>query len=183
MTSAGNHRQEVEMIELAEGIKTALIQTAESLRGVDRRLFMARTVQSLGEGGQRHAEAEFGWNRVTIRKGMHELTSGITCCDAFSLRGRFRAEEHLPNLLIDIKDIVTSQSQADPRFRTLRLYTRLTAEEVRRQLLAQKGYRDDQLPTTRTIRSKLNDLGFHPTKVLKCLPKKRSSRPMPSLTG
>jgi hypothetical protein len=183
MTSPGNNLKEVEMIEVAEGLKTTLIETAQSLRGVERRLFMARTVQSLGEGGQRRAEAEFGWNRVTIRKGMHELTSGIACCDAFSLRGRFRAEEHLPNLLTDIKDLVTSQSQADPRFRTLRLYTRLTAEEVRRQLLAKKGYGDDQLPTARTIRNKLNDLGFRPTKVLKCQPKKRSSRRMPSLTG
>jgi hypothetical protein len=181
MTSAGNYLKEVEMMELAEGLKTTLIKTAQCLRGVGRRLFMARTVQALGEGGQRRAEAEFGWNRVTIRKGMHELTSGITCCDAFSLRGRFRAEDHLPNLLTDIKDIITSQSQTDPRFRTLRLYTRLTAEEVRRQLVTQKGYRDAQLPGTRTIRSKLNDLGFHLTKVLKCVPKKRSSRPMPSL--
>ena len=171
------------MIEVPESLKTMLIETAESLGGVDRRLFMARTVRSLGEGGQRRAEAEFGWSRITIRKGMHELTSGISCCDAFSLRGRFRAEEHLPNLLPDIKDIVTSQSQADPRFRTLRLYTRLTAEEIRRQLLARKGYRDDQLPTARTIRSKLNHLGFYPTKVLKCLPKKKSRRPTPSLTG
>ena len=171
------------MIALAETFKTTLIETAQSLRGVKRRLFMARTVRSLGGGGQRRAEEEFGWNRVTIRKGMHELTSGMTCCDAFSFRGRFRAEERLPNLLTDIKDIVTSQSQADPRFRTLRLYTRLTAEEVRRQLLAKKGYRDADLPTARTIRSKLNDLGFHPTKVLKCLPKKRSPRPTPSLIG
>ena len=90
---------------------------------------------------------------------------------------------YLPNFLIDIKDIVTSQSQADPRFRTLCLYSRMTAETVRRQLIAAKGYRDDQLPTTRTIRSKLNDLGFHPTKILECLPKKRSRRPTPSLHG
>jgi hypothetical protein len=80
---------------------------------------MARTVRAMGEGGQRRAEEELGWNRVTIRKGMHELTSGVTCCDNFASRGRLRAEERLPNLLIDIKDIVTSQSQADPRFRTL----------------------------------------------------------------
>src|SRR5260370_21605848 len=124
MISAGNHLQEVEMIELAEGIKTALTQTAESLRGVDRRLFMARTVQSLGEGGQRHAEAEFGWNRVTIRKGMHELTSGITCCDAFSARGRARAEDKLPDLLIDIRDIAKGFSQTDPQFRNRRLSPR-----------------------------------------------------------
>ena len=64
----------------------------------------------------------------------------------------------MPSLLSDIKDIVTGQSQADPRFRTLRLYTRLSAEEVRRQLMVKKGYRDEQLPRVRTIRNKLDDL-------------------------
>ena len=160
------------MIELNEAFKMTLIETAKDLHGAERRLFMARTVRAMGEGGQRRAEEELGWNRVTIRKGMHELTSGVICCDNFSARGRLLAEERLPNLLIDIKDIVTSQSQSDPRFRTLRLYTRLTAEEVRRQLIATKGYSDGELPKPRTIRSKLNDLGFHPTKVIKCLPKK-----------
>jgi hypothetical protein len=171
------------MIELNEAFKMTLIETAKDLHGAERRLFMARTVRAMGEGGQRRAEEELGWNRVTIRKGMHELTSGVICCDNFSARGRLLAEERLPNLLIDIKDIVTSQSQSDPRFRTLRLYTRLTTEEVRRQLIATKGYSDGELPKPRTIRSKLNDLGFHPTKVIKCLPKKRSSRPTPSLTA
>ena len=161
------------MSELSEAFKVNLIATAKALHGTERRLFMARTVHSLGEGGQRHAEAEFGWNRATIRKGMAELRTGITCCDAFSGRGRLRAEERLPSLLADIKDIVTGQSQTDPRFRTLRLYTRLTAEEVRRQLLTKKGYRDEQLPRVRTIRNKLNDLGFHLSKVAKCKPQKR----------
>jgi hypothetical protein len=90
-------------MELTEGFKANIIETAEVLRGHERRLFMARTVQSLGKGGQRRAEAEFGWSRVTIRKGMHELRSGIACCDAVSLRGRARAEEKLPALLDDIR--------------------------------------------------------------------------------
>lgn len=160
------------MATLDDAMKATLIETARCLRGAQRRLFMARTVRALGRGGQRQAEADFGWCRVTIRKGMAELESGITCQDAFSLRGRFRAEERLPNLLADIKDVVTAQSQADPRFRTLRLYTRLTAEEVRRQLVEKKGYRAGELPCVRTIRNKLDDLGFTLRKVLKCLPKK-----------
>lgn len=168
------------MIPVGDAFTPALIETANDLRGAQRRLFMARVVQALGPGRQRRAEEELGWNRVTIRKGMRELTSGVAGGDAFSSRGRHRAEERLPNLLADIRDIVTSQSQADPRFRTLRLYTRLTAEEVRRQLVVAKGYREDELPKPRTIRTKLNDLGFHPTKVLKCVPKKRSPRPTPS---
>lgn len=168
------------MLPFGDAFTPALIEAANDLRGSQRRLFMARVVRALGSGGQRRAEEEFGWNRVTIRKGMRELTAGAPGIDAFSSRGRHRAEERLPNLLADIRDIVTSQSQADPRFRTLRLYTRRTAEEVRHQLIVAKGYREDQLPKPRTIRTKLNDLGFHPTQVLKCVPKKRSPRPTPS---
>ena len=70
-----------------------------------------------------------------------------------------RSEAHLPNLLSDITAIVDGQSQADPQFRTARLYTRLTAMEVRRQLIAQKGYSEDELPTAETISTKLNELG------------------------
>lgn len=167
-------------MELTDGFKTNIVETTRALHGAQRRLFMARTVQSLGNGGQRQAEAEFGWSRPTIRKGMHELKSGITCCDAFAARGRARVEENLPNLLTDIRDIAKGFSQTDPQFRTRRMYTRLTAEELRRQLVAQKGYLAADLPTPRTLRTKLNDLGFHLTKVAKCKPKKRSSRPMPS---
>jgi hypothetical protein len=141
---------------------------------------MARTVQLLGPGGQRRAEQELGWNRVTIRKAMHELTSGIRCIDAFGLRGRKRSEEHLPTLLEDIKALVDAQCQTDPTFKTQRLYTRLTAATVRAQLIKQMGYSNRQLPTAETIRCKLHQLGYHLTKVQKCKPKKRSRRPMRS---
>jgi len=114
----------------------------------------------LGEGGQRLAEQELGWNRGTIRKGEYELDQGIVCLDAFSSRGRKRSEVHLPNMLVDITAIVDGQSQADPQFRTNRLYTRLTATEVRRQLIAQKGDREDELPTAETIATRLNERGI-----------------------
>src|SRR3954452_5546638 len=124
--------EEAIAMELTDPVKEYLIVTAAALKGSDRRLFMARTVRLLGPGGQRRAERELGWNRVTIGKGMHELTSGIRCVDYFSGRGRNRAEEHLPNLLDDIRAIVDAQSQTDPTFKTQRLYTRLTVAEVRR---------------------------------------------------
>src|ERR1700676_5245517 len=110
-------------MELTEEVKELLLETANDLKGSARRRFMARTVQALGEGGQRLAERELGWNRGTIRKGMHEVERGIVCVDGFALRGRKRSEDHLPNLLIDLTAIVDSQSQADPQFRTSRLYT------------------------------------------------------------
>ena len=154
-----------------------LIDTAKALKGSQRRLFMARTVAAMGRGGQIWAEAHLGWNRATIRKGMHELRSGMTCVDAYHCRRRKPAEEHLPRLLDDIRSIADGQSQADPKFQTKRLFTRISAAEVRRQLIATKGYTDEQLPTQQTINKKLNLLGYCLSKVAKCRPQKKSSRP------
>src|ERR1043165_5794260 len=164
-------------MELTDSLKTLFIETAKTLKGSARRLFIARTVSELGPGGHRRAERELGWNRETIRKGMHELASGLICLDNFAARGRKRVEDHLPNLLTDMTAIVDSQSQVDPQFRTNRLYTRLDAAEVRRQLIVQKGYCDAELPTVQTITTKLNALGYYPQKVAKSEPKKRSPKP------
>jgi len=167
-------------MELTGSLKALLSETAETLRGSARRHFMARTVQELGPGGQRQAERELGWCRGTIRKGLHELESGCTCADAYHARGRKRAEEHLPHLLEDITAIVDSQSQADPQFRTTRLSTRLSAAEVRRQLIRQHGYTDEELPTAETIGTKLNALGYSPKKVAKTEPQKKFPKRTPS---
>ena len=167
-------------MELTDTLKSLFIETAKTLKGAERRLFMARTVKELGRGGQRRAERELGWNRETIRKGMHELHSGVVCLDNFAGRGRKRAEEHLPNLLTDMAALVDSQSQTDPQFRTKRLYSRLDAAEVRRQLIVQKGYTEAELPTLQTITAKLNALGYYPQKVAKSEPKKSFPKPTPS---
>ena len=167
-------------MELTDSLKALFVDTAKTLKGSARRVFMARTVKELGAGGQRRAERELGWSRVTIRKGTRELESGVPIQDNFAARGRKRAEAHLPNLLSDIRAIVDSQSQTDPQFRSTRLYTRLSAAEVRRQLIAQKGYTDAELPTAETISSKLNALGYSPKKVAKTQPQKKSRKPMPS---
>jgi hypothetical protein len=157
-----------------------LIDAAKALKGSPKRVFMAKTVGAMGRGGQRWAQVHLGWCRETIRKGTHELRSGMTCVDAFHCRRRKPAEEHLPRLLDDIRAIADGQSQADPKFQTNRLFTRISAAEVRRQLIATKGYTDAELPTQQTINTKLNLLGFRLTRVAKCRPQKESRRPMPS---
>ena len=169
-------------MELTDSLKSLCIETAKSLKGSARRLFRARTVKELGAGGQRRAARALGWGRMTMRKGMHELESGFPCLDAFSARGRKRVETHLPHLLPDISAIVDSQSQADPQCRTNRLYPRLSAAEVRRPLIAHKGYAEDELPTAPTITTTLNALGYYPKKVAKSQPPKKSQRPTPSST-
>ena len=157
-----------------------LIDAAKAFKGSQKRAFMAKTVAAMGRGGQRWAQEHLGWCRETIRKGTHELRSGMTCVDAFHCRRRKPAEEHLPRLLDDICNIADGQSQADPKSQTNRLSPRISAAEVRRQLIATKGYSDAELPTQQTINTKLNLLGYGLTRVAKCRPQKGSSRPMPS---
>src|SRR3954452_23873022 len=160
-----------------------LIDAARGLKGSQKRVFMAKAVAAMGRGGQRWAQENLGWCRETIRKGTHDLRSGMTCVDAFHCRRRKPAEEHLPRLLDDIRSVADGQSQADPRFQTDRLFTRISAAEVRRQLIQRKGYTDAELPTQQTINTKLNDLGFRLTRVAKCRPQKKSPRPTPSLSN
>ena len=156
------------------------MDTAQALKGSARRICMARTVKELGLGGQRRAERELGWHRGTLRKGMHEFASGFPCLDAFAARGRKRAEDHWPHLRVDIKALVDRQSQTEPPFRPTRLSPRVSAAEVRRQLIAQQGYTDDALPTVQSLTTKLNALGSYPKKVAKSQPQKKSQQPRPS---
>ena len=156
--------------ELTPEVKNIIQIAVGLLKGAARRLFMASVVAQMGRGGQWWAAQELGWNRDLIRKGLHELKSGMTCVDAFSSRGRKRWEDRQPGLAQDIRAIVDAHCQTDPTFRTTRLYRRLTAKEVRRQLLEDKGYAPGQVPCERSMRDLLATLGFHPRKVVKSKP-------------
>lgn len=121
---------------------------------------MTRVAKTLGRGGPSLLKRELGWNRDTIRKGSRELKSGLICYDNYTARGRKRAEEKLPNLLTDIQAIAEQHSQTDPSFESSRLYLRLSAASVRQQLIEQKGYSDETLPSQEVIRQRLNELGY-----------------------
>ena len=168
-------------MEITNEIRELVNETRENLSGYARRHFMAQTVKTLCEGNKKKAERELGWNRETIRKGMEELEGGFCYVDRTYKRGRKKAEEHLPNLLRDIEEIAEGYSQTDPTFRTTRLYTRLTAAEVRVQLIEQKGYTEEELPCQETIRLKLNQLGYGLKRVKKVNQSKRFQKPMQSL--
>jgi hypothetical protein len=136
-----------------------LVETANSFHGAQRRHFMAQTVEAL-DLSQRQAATLLGWARDTVRKGRHELHSGITCLDNFSARGRKPIEFRLPSLLDDIRDLVHDHLQTDPTFQTTRLYCRISAAEVRKQLIDRKGYPEGRVPSIQTITTKLNQWGF-----------------------
>ncbi len=104
---------------------------------------------------------------------MRELTSGQAIEDGYHRSGRKRVEAKLPHLLEDIRALVDPQAQTDPSFKSTRLYSRMSAAQVRRQLIEQKGYLDEDLPSAETIRRRLNEMGYSLKRVVKAKPKKR----------
>ena len=159
-------------MEITGALRDLLIETADSLSGAERRRFLANALNKL-QLGQREAAGLLGWGRDTLRKAGHELRTGLTCADAFGLRGRKPVELHLPHLFDDLRGLVQDHLQADPTFQTTGLYCRLSATEVRKQLIARSVYTDEQLPSVRTIAAKLNLLGFRLRTVVKSRPQKK----------
>ena len=159
-------------MELTEAMSALFKKTADEFSGAKRRRYMAETVEAFGIS-QRQAERDLGWARDTVRKAQHELHSGFTCVDNFAARGRKACEFHLPHLFQDIRAIVKDHLQTDPTFQSTRLYCRLSAAAVRKQLIARKGYKDEQLPSEQTIGDKLNLLGFRLRTVIKSRPQKK----------
>lgn len=147
-------------MEITPEIRVMLNETRDNLSGYKRRHFMAQVVETMLDSSPMRAERELGWNRKTLAKALDEYRGGFCFIDRYHLRGRKRAEEHLPTLLDDIQELAERYSQTDPTFRTTRQYTRLTTAELRQQLIDEKGYTDEELPTEETIRTKLNDLGY-----------------------
>lgn len=49
----------------------------------------------------------------------------------------------------------------------------MSAAEVRRQLIEQKGYADEELPSRQTINTKLREQDYYPKRVAKSKPKKK----------
>ena len=164
---------------IAEDVVVLLRSAVNKLKGNAKRKFMAESVNSLGRGAQRACEEQLGWCRNTIRKGMHELRSGLDCIDNFTARGRKKCEEQNPDLLKHIKCIVeNSDIQADPAMNSERTYLKITSNEIRRQLAKQFNYEEDKIPSVSAMTRILNDNNYFLRKVRKTIPKKRSLKQM-----
>ena len=147
--------------------ENCIIFASQNLKGNLARIFMAKVANSLGIGGQRLAEKNFAWCRDTIRKGQEELKTGIYNEDQFALRGRKKSVVVFPTLKSDIKEIVEPSSQADPTFKTDKIYTPLTVNEIYQRLIELEQYQNENFPTPRTINNILNNMKYHPQTVLK----------------
>ena len=164
-------------MELTSELRVVILTADRELKGAARRRFMAEVVRELGHGGQRRAQEALGWDRGTIRKGEHELRTGVECLDGRVGNKRKDVFDRLPELSGDIKAIVDCWSQTDPRFQTAERYSRLSVPEVVDRLIRDKGYDDRELPSNETIRKVMHQIGYRLRKVQKAKPKKKSPRP------
>ena len=144
----------------------------QKMTGSERRIYLAEISKRLGYGGMKLVSDHFAIDFKTLQKGMEELESGNYIIDAFNKRGRKGIEVYLPNILDDIRSIVDSESQADPRFEDNRLFTRLTPENIKIQL-HKKGYKPDELPSNQTIYNKVKELGYSFSTIQKTKPLKK----------
>ena len=146
---------------------------ARRLKGHARRLFQAEVADTLCHGSARAAERRFGFDRNTVATGQHEAQSGIRCVENFAARARPCAEVKDPQLAQDIRILVEPHTQADPESKSTRRYTNLSAREVLQALKVTKGYRDDRLPSERSMRDILNRLGYRLQRIQKGKPLKK----------
>ena len=152
---------------------TTIRDASEKLAGSKRRAFQAQVTIDYLKSKPRLAERTFGWDRNTVQQGLHELRTGITCISHFKGRGNKRTEDKNQSLESDICSLADPESQTDPKFQTLFKYTRITAKAIREALMTEKGWLDEDLPSSRTISTILNRLGYRLRRVQKSKPIKK----------
>jgi len=149
----------VEMI-LSEPVKLTFKDAAKKLTGYRRRDFMAKVAEDYFNGSARKVETFMGWNRFSVQLGLHERRTGLICVDNYRARGRHKSEILRPYLEADIRCLVDPESQADPKFKSTFLYARISAKAVLSELVSQKNYDSEQLPSRQTIGTILNRMGY-----------------------
>ena len=163
------------MTTLSQQLIATIKDAAKKLTGTKRRVFQAQVAIDYLDRRPRMAETIFGWDRNTVKMGLHELRTGITCIDNFQARGNKKTENKNHQLETDICDLAEPESQIDPKFQTTFKYTRITAKAIREALITSKGWRDENLPCEKSIGNILNRLGYCLRRVQKVKPIKKIS--------
>jgi len=162
-------------MKVMDAEKKALIKdAARRLTSYQKREYIAQISLDYFQGNARKTEREMGWGRECIQKGIREKETGIRCIDNYKAGGRKRTEDKLPSLSNDIRSLADLQTQADPSMKSGSLtYTRITAKSMRKALIEEKGYTDEELPSEVSIGNILNRLGYNLKRVQKAKPKKK----------
>lgn len=152
------------MAEIGEKAKKDIKTRADTLKGVQKREFIARVTLKFLDGNARKAEREFGWGRETVTKGIREITTNIRCVDNYRARGNKKTEEKSPKIAQDIFSIFDHEGQIRKEYTHFFPLHKLTARGVMRIMTEHMGYSEETLPSESTISNMLMRLGLRPGK-------------------
>jgi hypothetical protein len=157
--------------------KADLRLAASNMTGTRKRAFQAEMALKYCGGSARLSETVFGWNRKSVKLGLAEKKTGITCQQAKSGRsGRKPWEEKNAQVAQSLRNLAEANVQQDPTFNSTIGYTRLTASKALAQL-KQFGYQEAQLPKPTTMNQVLNRMGYRLRKIVKAKPQKNCQKP------
>ena len=105
-----------------------LKKASKNIKGPKRRIFMPEVTRDHFSGNTRNAERFLGGGRETIKKGLHELESGLIYFDAYSSRGNKRFEDKDPKLKELIRAIGERKTLADLSLKSRLIYNKITAK-------------------------------------------------------
>lgn len=86
---------------------------------------------------------------------------------SFEFRGRKRVEETNPELIPQIKEILSRYENTDPHFKTEILFVDISLENLRKELIQKYNYPEEVCPCRSTLLRILTDLGYKIQKVKK----------------
>ena len=161
--------------ELSPKIKQIIKYASSLIKSVDKRAFMANVARQFCNNSPRLAESHFGWNRHAVQLRQHKLRTRIICYDNYLASGRKKAEVSQPQVEKDIHSLVEPHSQVDPKMKNTFAYTRLTAVDLRQQLIDEKNWQNEELPCERSFNNILNRMGYLLHRVQKSKPPKKKS--------
>ena len=160
--------------KLNQSQKEDIRLAASKMKGVSKREFQAEMTIKYCGGSPRLSETVFGWNRKSVKLGLEEKRTGITCVGTKKGKsGRKSWEEKNPEVAKELQKLVEEYAQKDPTFKSTIAYTRLTAFHGIKQL-SLMGYSQEQLPKQTTMNEVLKRMGYRLRKVVKAKPKKTS---------
>lgn len=159
---------------LPQSVTDSIRRIAKNLKGYARRVFQAVVTVEYAEGNPRKAETLFGWNREAVRRGLFEKLMGREIRSLSFSKGRHLVETVNKDLLPIAKKLLEERSQADPKFQSTKIFTRITGESFRKALAEQLQVDPMDLPSVRTNRRMLNRNGYSLRPVRKVLPIKKT---------
>ena len=154
-------------------------EAAKCLTGRARRLFQAKMCSKYANESPRVAESLFGWNRKAVERGIDEQppdcskVAPTSQTDTTSHRGRPRVEDQCPDILRVTKQLLDGKTQADPKFQTTKLFTRITGISLRESLASTLGIPIHKIPSSRTLQRVMNRNGHSLRRLRKTLPLKK----------